>query len=101
MPTYRYTGDEPRIPAPPILGDLIPGETVHSAEPVDHPDLEPVDEETRAATEQLREAAAKFAAQQAAYEAAAEQAPVAEMHSTADEVVEDTPRPRARARAKE
>ncbi len=42
MPQYRYTGADERIPAPPLQGDLRPGETVHSAEPVDHPDLEEV-----------------------------------------------------------
>ncbi len=44
MPKYRYTGAEPRVPAPPLQGDLEPGELVESAEPVDHPDLEPADE---------------------------------------------------------
>jgi len=48
MPTYKYTGPEPRTPAPPLQGDLVPGETVESAEPVDHPDLELVDGEPTA-----------------------------------------------------
>jgi len=42
MHSYTYTGTEPRTPAPPLQGDLVPGETVHSDEPVDHPDLEEV-----------------------------------------------------------
>ncbi len=42
MPEYKYTGPDERIPVPPVQGDLIPGETVRSEEPVDHPDLEEV-----------------------------------------------------------
>lgn len=69
MHSYTYTGVEPRTPAPPLRGDLVPGQTVESAEPVDHPDLEPANDEVKAVAETVP--------------------------------AEDTPRPRARARAKE
>ena len=100
MATYKYTGADERIPAPPLQGDLVPGETVESAEPVVHPDLEPADEDTRKATEALAE---EF---DTALEGGPEPSgglqgdliPVAEQPAPQ---VEDTPRPRARARAKE
>ncbi len=80
MPSYRYTGPDERIPAPPLQGDLIPGELVRSEEPVDHPDPKLADEND------LPDAEVKA------------------MHDEGEPVdlaAEATPRPRARARAKE